>query len=278
MPHHVKQHHKHCPDPTTLEYIVAIINVCINLAFLWGSVLFLASSKDQWYSIGIDNYYLGDVLFIVGSAATGIVCAKGLYETMDEKGEFMEHMMNRVERNEIFEAALFVLAAIIFTIGSIIYYPGWNYDSTEDKEWWESTGACMFIAGSFCFVLAAFFNGYGKSQYDHTMSAKREFPTYVLKKYGLLCIVVGSVFFVVGSYLYRPGFHKGCNTEMTVGAEGKNEGICADSMNVGTWQYIYGSIFFCVDAFFQFGCLIIRHQEHNDGAITDDESAADHEG
>jgi len=277
MPHHVKQHHAHCPDTTTVEYVQAIINCVVNLGFLWGSVLFLKSSKGQWYSLGLNNYLVGDILFIVCSIIVGIICGKALYETMDEKGELMEHMMNRVERNEIFESALFVIAAIIFTIGSIIYYPYWDFGSPENKEWWESWGACSFIAGSFCFVLAGFFNGYGKSQFDHTMSTKREFPTYILKKYGLLCVVLGSVFFVVGSYLYRPGFHKGCNSEMANGAEGKNEGICADSMNVGTWQYIYGSIFFSIDACFQFACLILRHQEHNDGAITDDDSV-DHEG
>jgi hypothetical protein len=246
--------------------------------FTFGSFWFLPDASETW---GIDAYFWGCWLFIIGSLITCIMAARGIFLAVDEEGEFAKMTLHteksREERNEFFESILFFVSGLIFFVGSVLFMPpptsdrGWiglEYGDKESKEYGEMYGAYFFIIGSYGFVISGFFNGYGKSHSDEGMSESpsAQMKVFLLKKYGLMCVVLGSAFFVVGSFLYRPGLSKSCSETRIISAEAEKTGheMCIDSGKYGTWLYIYGSLLFLLETIFALIVLVIKHISHNE--------------
>jgi len=268
MPQHVRHL---CRDPNPKDYIAACINILVNLMFTFGSFWFLPNASEMW---GIDAYFWGCWLFVIGSLITCIMAARGIFLAVDEPNEFGKLFRgtaeSREERNEFFESILFFVSGLIFFIGSVLFMPApaLEYGDKESKESGEMWGAYFFIIGSYGFVISGFFNGYGKSHTDEGLSESpsAQMKVFLLKKYGLMCVVLGSALFVVGSFLYRPGLSKSCSETQIIGAEAEKMGkeMCIDSGKYGTWLYIYGSLLFLTETIFAMIVLIIKHISHNE--------------
>jgi len=252
---------------------MSVINILVQVGFLWGSILFLSSDEE--------NLKTGDILFIIGSVITFVFAAYNLIESRN-------HWMNywdaeREDRIEFVEVSMFFLAGLVFMVGSLFYWPGiylsWCGEAcTEtqinDMEFaGESWGAFLFVMGSLMFVTASMFNAVGLGM--NKDEADTDNPTSVTVHYihvaALMASQLGSTCFVVGSFLYRPVFPSCPSlTERYAGEAqaGQEEAIenCVSTGTSGTRLYIVGSCLYLVEALLNFISSIVKGSFRGDDA------------
>lgn len=245
---------------------MSIINLLVQVGFLWGSYLFLSSDED--------DLKRGDILFIVGSVITFVFAA---YNLVESRAHWLNYYdAEREDRIEFWEVAMFFLAGLVFMVGSFFYWPG-IYDAwcgeacTEtdinDMEFnGESWGAFLFVMGSLMFVCASMFNaiGLGMNKYEEERDDQVAVAVHYIHLVALISSQLGSTAFVVGSFLYRPVF-PACPelTERYAGeaqtGQEEAEAVCTSTGTAGTWLYIYGSFFYVLEAILNLVSSALKH-------------------
>ena len=119
------------------------------------------------------------------------------------------------DNHEINENICFFIACLIFAIASILYEPNLISDPVTSTKA-HALGSWSFIVGSILFQLGSFYACLGLSHYYSTLVTSGyavEIALWCKSLYiwGLLCTQIGSVAFVTGSYLYRPGLEDHCS-------------------------------------------------------------------
>lgn len=259
---------------------MSVINILVQVGFLWGSYLFLSSDED--------DLKLGDTLFILGSIITFVFALFNLIESRAHWQNY--YKAEREDRIEFWETSMFFFAGLIFMIGSFFYWPGiysWWYAGAaecgesppedchyinEMEESGEAHGARCFIAGSFMFLIASMFNGIGLGMNKEEAEPN---PTSVVVHYihiaALFMSQMGSVLFVAGSWMYRPVIGGACGEfePAYIGAEQEGEVVaqhaCESTGTFGTKLYIIGSAMYLVEALLNFTNSALKHKYCNDG-------------
>mmetsp|Transcript_51955 Transcript_51955/g.150945 ORF Transcript_51955/g.150945 Transcript_51955/m.150945 type:complete len:375 (+) Transcript_51955:99-1223(+) len=195
------------------EYALGSVGVCTSMTFLIGSIFFF----DIWPVWVIE---VGDWLYILGSLLTLLLALWAMYEAWHAN---THHDADKEEkqRDELMENLNFVLASIIFSVGSVFFMPG-VYSGPDEELAGHEIGAWCFVFGSFGFVLASFWNAVGMaSEHGHRQLPDAAQATcFQLSKVSLCLAMVGGVLFVTGSFLYRPGYTNthGCGRSAKRGA------------------------------------------------------------
>lgn len=280
-------HKKRLSKEETTEIITGSINLVVNIGFIFGSIFFLPNIPEIF---GYESAYVGDILFIIGAMIGFILAVRSLYLT-HEAGKTREVVASRIERNEYFETVLYAVAAAIFFCGSLLFFPPFleaDWQTEETKFAYEKVGAHLFAAGSLGYVMAGFYNGFSQGAHaqeiDKSIDTTAEELIHYLKKYGLLCVVIGSCLFVTGSFMYRPGFAQDCNDETipqgntTTTDEGEvNHLPCVSIMDFGTYCYIVGSVLFTVDSIFELVVVYLRTTQPEEDSDASDAEGDDDE-
>jgi len=253
----------HKKDGLSEEIISEIVAVSISIingvAFTIGSVYFLPEYSNK---IGDIIFVVAGVLGVVQSGAALVAACQWEPQDEDEAQDVLLPLHNNKQLNAIQSALLFLVSNIIFVVGAFCFWPdikAWFGEETEITL--GSAGAWLFVIGSMGFVIAAFNNGLALGK---TYGAKKDRGifdvVYRLKKNALLCALIGSICFVVGSILYRPGLNKSCTPigANTTDASGKPietvdptdvfSSKCAETALFGTYLYILGSVLFLIEA------------------------------
>jgi len=256
-----------------LEYIMSVTNICVQIAFLYGSYLFLSSTEA--------DLAFGDTLFIIGSVITFVFAA---YNLVESRAHWMHYASaEREDRIEFWETTMFFFAGLVFLVGSIFFWPGiydWWYDGIDQslinayEEEGEAHGAKCFIAGSVMFLIASMFNGIGLGM---NKNEAEENPVSVVTHYihivALLASQLGSVLFVAGSVMYRPILGGACAefTARYAGAAQAGQTVaeheCESTGEYGTKLYIYGSALYLLEALLNFTNSALKHQYCNDDKV-----------
>eukprot|EP00933_Yihiella_yeosuensis_P016778 TRINITY_DN14205_c0_g1_i1.p1 TRINITY_DN14205_c0_g1~~TRINITY_DN14205_c0_g1_i1.p1 ORF type:complete len:279 (+),score=29.03 TRINITY_DN14205_c0_g1_i1:216-1052(+) len=228
------------------RYSIEVIDVTACMTFLLGSICFLPQ-----FSHNLQVFLLGCALFVVGGVISTLLslCSalEALHKSEEEEPDFLE----------VSEHCLYVVGSVVFTIGTILYWPdeAAQIHWTLNAEWFkdmslghyfnlmspEFEGTVLFIIGSLLYAAAAFINGL-----NHT-----DMVTYQGKCHSASTTMYmsGSLLFVMGSVAFLP--HLGCNEQMIA---------------IGAWSFIIGSVFFVI------GSVISFHREHL--KIQNDENAS----
>lgn len=285
------------------EYFLGVVGIVVNVMYLIGSIAFLEGFP-SWVG------KMGDWLFIVGSVVTVIQASWSAHEAyvMWSHPDFLldESFINQYckkERlaDEVAENLHFVISSVIFFVGALFFMPG-IYDDDESEQYGHEAGAWCFIIGSFGFVLASYWNACGlAAEFGQRYAAgSRESRCVRLASISLCFAMVGGVFFVSGSFLYRPGYGKDCSdsrrlptsllgsgTALRAFARHRSSGgflharrlaadtpaaraadLCLDAAQNGTWLYIIGSSLFLVQSLMSMACTVIMSSA-GDGKSSD---------
>eukprot|EP00443_Scrippsiella_acuminata_P092076 CAMPEP_0115393992 /NCGR_PEP_ID=MMETSP0271-20121206/12036_1 /TAXON_ID=71861 /ORGANISM="Scrippsiella trochoidea, Strain CCMP3099" /LENGTH=322 /DNA_ID=CAMNT_0002817649 /DNA_START=15 /DNA_END=983 /DNA_ORIENTATION=+ len=272
----VKPEHGHA-----VEYFFGVVVIIVNAMFLIGSVCFL-----KRFPVWVGK--LGDWLFLIGSVVTVIQSTMSAHEAYvtsyhpdlrNPESLISQHCKQERLTIEVVENLHFVGASIIFFVGAIFFMPG-IYSNDVAEEYGHEYGAWCMIIGSFGYVFASYWNACGVAT-EHSR----------LASISLCCAMVGGVFYVAGSFMYRPGYSKDCpqNGPLPVSLQeqdsarqhhrrygllharsltsslstagmvaDKGAGVfCLDAAEDGTWMYIIGSCFFLMQAFFHMACTMV---------------------
>jgi len=266
------QHKRTESDPHYLcEVVTSIINLVVNALYTVAGFLFLESAQDLWESTAtIKPIEIGDYIFIGGSLVGLVLALRSLsisciseYRAVKKCGLPMH---DDFKTNEIMTSAIFALANLLFFVGSFCFFPRIKplfTDSESVVQTAETWGAWLFVSGSFMFVIGAF---YGSISLGTLLATKEphlhnaEDKIYHSRKLGGLSSLLGSVLFVVGSFLYRPGFNPTCNHAKLNGSALQQ---CAHAAEFGTWCYIIGGFFFVVDSMFEVLTMWYEHEKHH---------------
>lgn len=256
-----------------LEYAMAVINILVQVGFVWGSYLFLSSDEG--------DLKLGDTLFIIGSVITFVFA---LYALMESRAHWINYVeAEREDRIEFWESSMFFFAGLVFMVGSFFYWPGiynWWYEGQEQhiinemEESGESHGAWCFILGSLLFLIASMFNaiGLGMNKEENEKNPMMTVCHYIHIA-ALFCSQLGSVLFVAGSWMYRPVIGGSC-PDFNARYEGQAqegepvaEHACQSTGEFGTYLYIYGSVLYLLEAILNFTNSALKHKYCNDGKV-----------
>jgi len=225
------------------DYIIDLVGLLCNLAFVVGSVCF-ASSSNFVVSVG-DWCYIGACL--INTYLAGRSCFKFVVELADDDPN------NDPEDTEFNEETMFLLSSAVFTFGCVCFMPGLPPAAAAIFN--DGLGAWLCIAGSFMLVAAAYWNALGLANHKVAQSAAAKL-TYKLNKLILACTLCGAVLFTVGSFMYRPSFGGQCPRHST-------NTICISISSYGTFLYLAGSVVFTVASLFSFPVTVLKYHGSN---------------
>jgi len=211
-----------------LEYMISVVDILACCLFVMGSYCF-ESSSDAVYAFG-------DWGYIVACLANIAVSGHDLCEKFHHA-----NLMKPKDRDEISEAAFFLVSALAFTAGCVFFLP-----SVSDKlgTTASAAGAWLCITGSFGLVFAVFFNAlcFEAQAWKSKLAPGTAKWVRQLTKINICCLLFGSMFFCVGSFMYRPVFGGTCQ-------RGTTDAVCEAVSAYGTKCYLYGSYAFLIGAF-----------------------------
>jgi hypothetical protein len=224
------------------KYKLAILNFLADVAIVTGSVCFL--NQLPLYVHGV-----GAWLYIGASLVNAGICWWHIFQLCGgaTDGGFTEE-----ESDELFENVHYVISSLIFTGGCICYLP---WSSGFFAEW---LGAYMFMIGSLGFLSAAFFNALGyaarrakekQDLYSPGILRVRDIA-HRLSSCELWLSIMGSTFFFMGSFLYRPSYENTCKTSIYTT-------ICVDARQEGTILQLIGSIMFLLVSIITLGRITL---------------------
>lgn len=228
-----------------MEHLIAIVAIVVNVSFIIGSYFFYSGLAPIFL-------WLGDWIFIIGSFVMVLASLHAIHEShaISHLEEFtsrrsLSNTKMRKERNEFLENMFYLIAGVIFFIGSIFFMPGIYGDHEELEETFQRIGSYLFITGSFGFVLATYFSAIGMAADPNHQSfgeGSIKMKCHYLHVFGLMFAQIGSVCFVVGSFLYRPLFAMG-------------HPAAADA---GTKLYVIGSVLFTIESVMNYRILMLK--------------------
>jgi len=228
-----------------MEHLVSITAILVNFGFIIGSWCFYSD-------MSLTALWVGDWIFIIGSfmSVLGSLHAIDESKAMSHLEEFsstrsLSNMKVRLERNEFLENIFYLLAGAIFFLGSIFFMPGIYGDHEELEETFQRIGSYLFIAGSFGFVMATFFSAIAMAadpNHQNFEQGSVKMTCHYYHVFGLAFAQIGSVLFVVGSFLYRPLFAMG-------------HPAAADA---GTKCYVIGSILFTLESILNYKIVLLK--------------------
>jgi len=214
----------------------------------------------------------GDTLFILGSVIT---FAFALFNMVESRAHWKDYAnAEREDRIEFWETLMFFLAGCVFLAGSIFYWPGifawWYQGQTETyindaEEHGEGVGAYCFVSGSTLFLIASMFNAIGLGMNKEEAEENRiSVITHYIHVVALMCSQCGSVLFVAGSLMYRPGVGGSC-ADYNARYEGAAQvgevaaaHACVSTGTFGTNLYIYGSVLYLIESLLGFVNSILK--------------------
>lgn len=222
FPHEYKEEHDRVYD-----YFISVVFITLNASFVIGSVFF-GSSSDFYLAIA-------DWIFIVGSIVNVIINSWSMYHHLHA------HYYSEMEEEEadmLLEEFWFLISGIIFAVGCIFFMP-----HLFSGTWAKSTGTYLCVLGSLSMCFAVLFAAFGLAAEHHEAKPIAAVAVmYKLKTIGLFASMMGSVFFTVGSFMYRPAF---------------KEPLVS---HYGVVMYVAGSLAFLFQSVLAFVCTIIRAQ------------------
>lgn len=285
-------------------HMAALLNAFIAIQFIVGSYLFFSWMR-PWAA------YMGDWLFITGSVMTCGVCTCLMidhlrdmlhaYKEADkaEDDDERNRALQEAEEmwRELMESIFFVVSSIIFMVGCVLFYPE-LFEDEKHKEWAEEIAAFTFIAGSFGFVVAGYFNALAMVQsatvHETPVVGSYEYWRRKISAGELFLAIMGGVLFVTGSFLYRPSYATNCSKDILHLAFGDDidkpaqlqssraapsgvivdnsepeisddfRALCVNVMDQGTWLYLVGANFYFLQALLSFWRLHLMELEHRD--------------
>mmetsp|Transcript_71791 Transcript_71791/g.162919 ORF Transcript_71791/g.162919 Transcript_71791/m.162919 type:complete len:258 (-) Transcript_71791:26-799(-) len=230
MPHLLIERLRSCPTLLTMAvpkvkdsclctYVIEVLDILAAVIFVAGSVCFLPK-----YSVSLQHFFLGCILYIVGSFLYCLICVFTFSEALAWKG---------VTAFEVWENGLYLVGSVLFLAGSVLYLPPegqLKYRNNavmslgqicETFSFLDSQfrGTVLFILGSVLFVFAAFTNLLNQQKQDEWSSRMLSAVTSLY--------MGGSLLFALGSIAFLP--HLGCGEAM---------------VTLGAWLFIVGSIMF----------------------------------
>jgi len=243
--------HGHCT-----EYLIEVFGILNSLMYIVGCYCF--ESEDE------QIYAFGDWLFIV---ACSISCVIGVFEVMEKLHH--SNLAKHDERDEVVESSMFLIAHILFTWGCFYFLP----QVTKRFQRSDSWGAWLCILGSFGLCFAVFYTSLTFStdpavlKMLHNLEPSASRMARQLKKIQMSLLLVGAIFFTVGSFMYRPLFGGKC-------PQGSTNAICMAVQDYGTKCYLWGSYVFLVASLVSAYSAYVKHtnqrqEEYGSGKTLD---------
>jgi len=202
-----------------LAIFIEVTDILAGLIFVGGSICFLPT-----FSHNLQVFLTGCFLFFLGSIIYLFISCFTYSEAVAEKGALSL---------EATENGLYWWGSLIFTVGTILYWPEEaqyrQIERLKDMSLGvyfnlfspEFEGSLLFVLGSLVFAAAAFVNGLSQRSFDTT---KNKMLTATTSLY-----MMGSLLFVMGSVAFLPNL--GCNDTMVA---------------IGAWCFIVGSMFYVI--------------------------------
>lgn len=200
-------------------YVVEVIDIVSGLIILIGSACFLPT-----FSSDREIFLTGCCLFVIGTTGYLGLSIFTLSEAIYEKG---------IDSLEACENSLYVAGAVLFNVGTILYWPeesNWPVTLASKElspaqmfNWFspEFEGTVLFIIGSIFFTLAAYVNGLAQKGF--------ETPIQKMLTACTTCNMIGGIMFIMGSVAWLPEL--GCGQRME---------------EFGSFMYLFGSLFYLI--------------------------------
>jgi len=189
------------------ETLIEVVMFLTTLAFLIASA---------FYYSGLPPSVLqaGEVLWMAGSLIFFIVSCIEMYELCASHDEplcvlpvFYEHLA-------------YLVSTLIFMVGTILLWSGIYGGDAAKEEKGEVAACCFLIAGSFGFLVANIWNWLSFSFVAEASDEQTNSRWACLTRSALFCATLGSVCFILGSWLFSLDVEDGCDeylpsTELT---------------------------------------------------------------
>lgn len=269
MARHHRQHYSQQKGAVAREYEniplqphhAFCCEVTMEATFVFAAILFIIGSICFFSFQPVLVLEVGEILFMVASSFYLLI---GIIEIIQMCQESSDGVLSNTAFHE---QMAYLLSAVIFTTGTVLYWPNLFQDPGVAKNA-EQVACWCFVIGSLGFVIAGFWNAVSLHPVDEEHGEGQCW--HRLTKSALFFSLLGGVFFVTGSYLYTLDVEEGCNPD-----EGKKSQstLCIGVADQGTWLFVLGSFFYLIQAILNATKLCVRQCLLPDGycAVDDDD-------
>mmetsp|Transcript_36563 Transcript_36563/g.68413 ORF Transcript_36563/g.68413 Transcript_36563/m.68413 type:complete len:284 (-) Transcript_36563:13-864(-) len=239
-----------------MEYVIEVLSILTSLMFIVGCYCF--ESEDTHV------YESGCWIFLV-ACVTG--CVTGVFEVTEKLHH--SNLDKEHERDEVLESVMFLISHTLFTWGTLYFLPEVIGRFQSSASW----GSWLCIIGSFGLCFAVYYTALTFSSDPavlkmlHNLEPSASRMARQLKKIQMSLLLVGAIFFTVGSFMYRPLFGGKC-------PQGSTNAICMAVADYGTKCYLWGSYVFLVASLVSAYSAYVKHtnqrqEEYGSGKTLD---------
>lgn len=226
-----------------MEYFIDVLGILSGAAFIVGCYCFQSPVPEV--------FAIGDWCFIGASLVNIAISSHTLLEQLHAFKA--SYPFKDSERDELKETLLFLMSGVLFALGCVFFMPGLT-NTAEGDFIASSMGTWLCIVGSFMVVMAVFYNGMGfeADKCEHGINPDVAGLIVRFARIGMFLLLFGGVFFVVGSFMYRPVFGGRCPPE-------SKDATCMVVRSYGTSLYLAGSYCFTAQAILTLIIGIMKH-------------------
>mmetsp|Transcript_36564 Transcript_36564/g.68414 ORF Transcript_36564/g.68414 Transcript_36564/m.68414 type:complete len:287 (-) Transcript_36564:70-930(-) len=229
-----------------MEYVIEVLSILTSLMFIVGCYCF--ESEDTHV------YESGCWIFLV-ACVTG--CVTGVFEVTEKLHH--SNLDKEHERDEVLESVMFLISHLLFTWGCVYFLP----EVTQRFQRSDSWGAWLCIIGSFGLCFAVYYTALTFSSDPavlkmlHNLEPSASEKVRQLMKIQMSLLLVGAIFFTVGSFMYRPAFGGQCPPHRAA----STNSVCIAIGDYGTKCYLYGSYVFLVASLISAYVAYLKHTD-----------------
>lgn len=247
----------HASHGDCCEILIEIIMFLATLMFAIASAFYYSGLPPVCLAAGEFLWMLGSSICFVVSVLEVIELCASSDKPICSNPTFHEQMA-------------YLLSTLIFTIGTVLLWSG-LYGGDRGKEEKGELYACWFlIAGSFGFLMANIWNWMTFSFAEEAADAGTSAQWACLTRSALFCATLGSVFFILGAWLFSLDVEDGCdeyvpkkllNANQQKAQNGK---WCVGIDDQGTVLWVIGSCFFVLQNGMNLAKLCLKHGDKDD--------------
>jgi len=238
--------------------------IIIEIIMFLATVMFVAASALYYSGLPPACLIVAELLWMIGSLIFFVVSVVELCELCgsSEKPILSVPVFH--------EQMAYLVSTLVFTIGTVLLWSGLYGGNAANEEKGEMSSCFFLIAGSFGFLVANIWNWMTLTFSEEASDGETNSTWACLTRAALLCATLGSVFFILGSWLFSLDVEDGCDeylpaqlltANQTKARSGK---WCVSIDDQGTWLFVIGSLLFLLQNGLNLAKLCVKHNSTYD--------------
>jgi len=245
------------------------LEIALDTIMFLATVMYLLASAFFYSGLPASFLALGELLWMIGSLIFLVVAILELIELCGSRCD-----KTICQNPVLYEQLVHVFSTLVFTTGTVLLWSGFYGGNRVAEEKGELNACYCLIVGSFGFLVSTIWNwmsfSFADEAEDGLDGGDIDCKGPCITRSALFCASLGSVCFILGSWLFSLDVEDGCDEylppSLLTAQQTKTRGgnVCVSIDDQATVLFMVGSAFFLVQNGLNLVKVCIKHNSGYD--------------